>query len=115
MLGPSALSARLAAIMIRIRSGGVDQLARNALAAALTPTGKLDCRGHALLVYDARNPAFQAGGEAEEQWKAAVATCRVPGLLRRLNRQRLMAALIHAPELKDLVDGVREKCGLEPE
>ena len=92
----------------------VYQLARNALAASLTPAGKLDCRGHVLVVYDARNPKFQAGGEAEKQWALAVAACRVPGLLRRLSWQRLLAAIAPASELAYLADGLREKYGLEP-
>jgi hypothetical protein len=92
----------------------VYQLARNALAASLTPEGKLDCRGHVLVVYDARNPKFQAGGEAEKQWALAVAACRGPGLLRRLSWQRLLAAIAPASELAYLADGLREKYGLEP-
>lgn len=93
----------------------VYQLARNALAAALTPMGQLDSTGgHALVVYDARNPNFQAGGKAEEQWDLAVKACRVPGLLRRLSWQRLLAAIAPSSELAYLVDGVREKYGLEP-
>ena len=94
----------------------VYQLARNTLAAALTPDGKPNRTvGHALVVYDARNPEFQVGGEAERQWNQAVAACRMPGLLRRLSWQRLMAAIARAPELEYLVDGAREKYGLEPD
>ena len=95
--------------------GGVYQLARNALAAALTPKGKLDPNaGHGLVVYDARNPEFQAGGKAESQWVTVSAACRVPGLVRRLSWQSLLAAIARASELAYLVDGVREKYGLEP-
>lgn len=95
--------------------GDVYQLTRNALAAALTPTGQLDSTGgHALVVYDARNPNFQAGGKAEEQWDLAVTACRVPRLLRRLSWQRLLAAIAPASKLAYLVDGLREKYGLEP-
>ncbi len=43
--------------------GRVYQLARNALAATVSPDGRLDqTTGHALVVYDARNPEFQDGG-----------------------------------------------------
>ena len=91
----------------------VYQLARNALAAALTPSGTLDpTGGHVLVVYDARNPVFQANGRAERQWKIAINSCRVPGLLRRLSWQCLLAALARAPELGYLVNGVKKKYGL---
>ena len=94
--------------------GEVYQLARNALAAALTPHGELDpTGGHALIVYDARNPKFQGEDKAERQWNQAVAACRMPGLLRRLSWQRLMTAFACVPELEYLVDGVRDKYGIE--
>ena len=96
--------------------GSVYQLARNALAAALTPDGELDpAGGHALVVYDARNLAFQPGGKARKQWEAAFAACLVPGFMRRLSWQRLMAVLARAPELAYLVDGVGRKCGFRPD
>lgn len=91
----------------------VYQLARNALAAALTPDGKLDpATGHALVVYDARNPEFRGNGKAGKQWTLATAACRVPGLMRRVSWQRLMPAIARAPELAYLVDGVGRKYGL---
>jgi hypothetical protein len=91
----------------------VYQLARNVLAAVLTPDGELDpAGGHALIVYDARNPAFMVGGEADRQWEAAVAACLVPGLLRRLSWQRLLAFMATAPELAWLVTALGAKYGL---
>ena len=96
--------------------GETYQLARNALAATLTPGGQLDPgRGHVLVVYDARNPGFRGEAKAEQQWKAVVASCRVPGLVRRVSWQRLMAAIADTQELAYLVDGVAEKYGLEPD
>lgn len=94
--------------------GAVYQLARNALAAAITPGGEIDpARGHALVIYDALNPAFDAGGEADRQWEAAISACLVPGLLRRVSWQRLLGFIAPAPELAWLVDGLREKYGIE--
>ena len=94
----------------------VYQLARNALVAALTPDGKPNRTvGHALVVYDARNPEFQVEGEAERQWNQAVVACRMPGLLRRLSWQHLMTAIAYAPELKYLVNGVKGKYDIEPD
>ena len=91
------------------------QLARNALAACFAPDGSFDPnRGHVLLVYDDRNPAFADGGEAERQWRDALVACRVPGLLRRVSWQRLAAALAVAPELAWLAEGLRAKYGIEP-
>ena len=96
--------------------GNSYQLARNALAAALTLDGVLDpARGHVLVMYDARNPEFGVGGKAESQWELAIAACRVSGLVRRLSWQRLMAAIAPAPELVYLVDGVGKKYGVEPD
>jgi len=76
------------------------QLARNALAAVVKSDGTIDtARGHALIVYDARNPAFQAGGIADKQWEAALAACLVTGLMRRLSWQRLLSFIGAAPDL----------------
>ena len=91
-------------------------MARNALAAALTPHGELDpTGGHALIVYDARNPKFQDGGKATKQWNKAVSACHVQGLLRRLSWQRLMTAFTCVRELEYLVNGVGDKYGIEPD
>ena len=98
------------------RFGEVYQLARNALAATINSDGKLDAgSGHALLLYDARNPEFRSGGKAELQWQTAIAACRVPGLLRRLSWQRLSRALEAAPEFSYLIEAVNQKYGLKPE
>ena len=89
------------------------QLARNVLAATLTPVGEFDPdTGHVLIVYDDRNPAFQPNGRAWAQWQAAVDDCRYRGVLRRLSWQRLLSSLAKAPEFAYLVHGLREKYGL---
>lgn len=96
--------------------GAVYQLARNALAAVVTPAGSLDPgSGHMLVVYDVRNPAFQAGGTADRQWEAVVAACLFPGLLRRLSWQRLLGYIAEAKDLAWLVDSLEEKYGLVPD
>jgi len=80
------------------------------------PDGTVDtARGHALIVYDARNPAFQAGGVADKQWQTALAACLVPGLMRRISWQRLLKFIGAAQDLAWLVGGLREKYGLIPE
>jgi len=89
------------------------QLARNALAATLTPEGDFNPdTGHLLIVYDDRNPAFQPNGRAWTQWQAAVGDCRYQGLMRRLSWQRLLASLANAPEFEYLVNGLGKKYGL---
>ena len=65
---------------------GTYQLARNVLAACVQPDGTVDANsGHALVIYDDRNPAFLPGGEAAQQWEAAtwalVRRSRLPPVL----------------------------------
>ncbi len=85
------------------------QLARNALAAKVSPKGRVDIEnGHVLVLYDDRNPEFHGCGKAEKQWRKAVSACLVPGLFRRLSWQRLASYLAQAPELDYLVYGLRK-------
>lgn len=94
--------------------GKVYQLARNALAAALTSRGRLDpASGHALVIYDVRNPEFRRDGKAGKQWDLAIRECRIPGFVRRLSWQSLIKVLLGAPELAYLIDGLGKKYGLE--
>ena len=101
--------------LLPCRFGEVYQLARNALAATVGPDGKLSATsGHALLLYDARNPEFQSGGKAEQQWLSAIVASRVPGLLRRLSWQRLLRVLEASADLSYLVEAINQKYGLKP-
>ena len=96
--------------------GATYQLARNALAATITTEGGLKPdRGHVLVLYDARNPAFRAGGKADRQWQLVVGASLHQGLFRLLSWQSLLATLVNAPELAYLIDGLGEKYGLEPD
>jgi hypothetical protein len=68
------------------------QLARNVLAVCVDEAGALDLkRGHALIIYDARNPSLVSGGEGDRQWRAASNALRVPGLLRRMSWQAFIS------------------------
>ena len=88
-------------------------LARNPLTATVMPSGEVDpAGGHAPVVYDSRNPTFDAGGEADRQWEAAVGACLVPGLLRRVSWRCLAGFITQASELTWLVDGLGEKYGI---
>ena len=93
----------------------VYQLARNALAATVTECGFDPNSGHVLVVYDARNPEFAAGGVAGRQYESAISACRVPGLIRRLSWQRLVGAFTCAPELTYLLAGLEGKYSIRPE
>lgn len=94
---------------------GTYQLVRNVLAACVDSEGSVDAdRGHALILYDARHPGFQPGGDAAEQWDAAVEGLVDPSVLRRCSWQRLVAVLDRCGELSWLVDGLAAKYGIEP-
>ena len=68
------------------------QLARNILAACVGEGGALSIdRGHALIIYDRRNPTMAMGGEGDRQWCTALAALKAPGLLRRLSWQAFIA------------------------
>jgi len=91
----------------------VYHLTRNPLTATVMPSGEVDpAGGHAPVVYDSRNPTFDAGGEADRQWEAAVGACLVPGLLRRVSWRCLAGFITQASELTWLVDGLGEKYGI---
>ena len=91
------------------------QLTRNALAATVSAGGFDRNSGHVLVVYDARNPEYAAGGTAQRQYESAIRDCRVPGLIRRLSWQRLAWAFTGAPEFGYLLAGLEDKYGIKPE
>ena len=69
------------------------QLARNVLAATLR-NGRVDLdAGHAVLVYDERNPAFQADGPGYGAWRDTRAQLLRPSALRRASWQQIVGAL----------------------
>ena len=73
-------------------------LARHVLAACVEPDGPVDADGeHALVIDDARHPAFLSGGEAARPWDAATgALVRRPRLC-RCSWPRLVAHRSHDP------------------
>ena len=67
------------------------QLVRNVLAASIRPDGKLyPERGHAVLIYDERNPEFQEGGKRFKAFKDTQAALKDPMLLRKCSWQRIL-------------------------
>ena len=91
------------------------QLVRNALAAAVAEDGSLEPdRGHALILYDARNPAVR--GDRQSRSAVASRDCGVPdpGLLRRLSWQQLLVNLDGRADLSWLTSALKAKYGLVP-
>jgi hypothetical protein len=89
------------------------QLVRNVLAACVNSSGSLDTEsGHALVIYDARNPAFQPGGTADSQWLATLAALQQPSVLRRVSWQAVVGHLSQNADLQWLTRGLRDKYGL---
>lgn len=86
------------------------QLVRNILAACVDDGRVVPDRGHALVVYDARNPVFapHAGGTFETLREQLVE----PKLLRRCSWQAIIAAMAGYKDLRWLVQGLEEKYGL---
>ena len=88
------------------------QLVRNVLAACVTPDGRIDTsNAHALIIYDARNPSFQDGGIANNQWKTAQAALKEPGLLRSCSWQSVVEHLSLGGDVTWLVDQLKKKYG----
>jgi hypothetical protein len=89
------------------------QLVRNVLAACLREDATLDTEtAHALVIFDARNPAFHLGGKADAQWRATTDALRYPRLLRRISWRRIAAHLAQFHDLNWLTLGLREKYGI---
>jgi Restriction Endonuclease associating with ARP len=90
------------------------QLVRNVLAAC-TRGERLDTeRGHALVIYDRRNPTMSTGGHGEAQWKRASDSLRPPGALRRLSWQAFIGQWPSDAVLDWLKDELAAKYGLRP-
>jgi len=87
------------------------QLVRNILAACVRPNGDLDPAGHAVLLYDARNPAFGDGGKGYLAWQAVRSALKNPMQLRSCTWQELVACLRRDDQLNWLTEALRSKYG----
>jgi hypothetical protein len=87
------------------------QLVRNVLAATVRQDRVETASGHALIIYDERNPAFWPG-DARSAYDAVCKALRHPGLLRKVSWQRVIGQLSAAGDLRWLVDGLEAKYGL---
>ena len=88
------------------------QLVRNVLAATVRKDRVETASGHALIIYDERNPAFWPGGDARSAYDAVCKALRHPCLLRTVSWQRVIDQLSAAGDLRWLVDGLEAKYGL---
>lgn len=87
------------------------QVVRNVLAAAVGRDGALTA-GHALIIYDARNPAFRAGGAAQQAIVETQQALRDAARLRTLSWQAITARLRQVGALPWLTDALGAKYGL---
>jgi hypothetical protein len=94
--------------------GETYQLVRNILAACITPDQRIETgNAHALVIYDARNPAFQEGGKANRQWLAVKGALRNPDSLRSCSWQRLISHISRDAGLRWMVDALNAKYGFD--
>jgi hypothetical protein len=96
------------------------QLVRNVLAASLKPRGSHDesenvglSDGHAVLVYDERNPEFQEGGKGWQAWEQTKAGLKQgkKDLLQICTWQQIISAMKKEATLTGLVDMLHMKYG----
>lgn len=91
------------------------QLVRNILAACVAKDGRLDLEGgHALVLYDSRNPAMQPGGTGDQQWRATAGSLQTDGVLKRLTWQSFVGQWPDEPVLDWLKDELAAKYGIVP-
>ena len=91
------------------------QLIRNLLAACVQKNDMVDLEdSHALIIYDASNPAFHEGGLARKQLAAARSALKAPDMLRSVSWQALIDHLESSEELTWLTGQLRAKYGFRP-
>jgi hypothetical protein len=89
------------------------QLVRNVLAAGVKPDGTVSLdHGHAVLIYDCRNPAFQENGEGLMAYQETQNALHEPGMLRKCSWQRILGHLREKDILPWLIQELCAKYGL---
>jgi hypothetical protein len=92
------------------------QLARNVLAACVREDGFVSPSiGHALVIYDKRNPKFSEGGKEAEVFRRTQNALRESQALRKISWQRIAAVLWKHEELRWLFGKLEKKYGIKPE
>jgi hypothetical protein len=89
------------------------QLVRNILAVNVQPDGHISQNsGHAVLIYDERNPAFQNGGAGDIAYREVKAALRDSTLLRKCSWQRITQQMRNRNLLPWLTEELARKYGL---
>lgn len=89
------------------------QLVRNILAVGVKSDGTASVDdGHAVLIYDERNPAFQAGGAGLAAYTETQRALREPTMLRKCSWQRIIQHISHGGFLSWLTEELALKYGL---
>ena len=89
------------------------QLVRNVLAVAVTPGGAVSAHsGHAILIYDERNPAFGSNGKGLEAYTQTQRALHEPGMLRKCSWQRIVQHIRSRKLLPWLTERLALKYGL---
>ncbi len=89
------------------------QLVRNVLAACVRENGELQCdKGHAVLLYDNRNPEFKSGGQGFIAFQEVKDALKKPSLLQKCTWQQVLLSIRSYQELDWLSDLLFEKYGL---
>jgi hypothetical protein len=89
------------------------QLVRNVLAVSVDGEGVVNPgKGHAVLIYDERNPAFISGGAGHTAYEKTRDALREKSTLRRCSWQSILQHLRRAGALKWLTDDLSAKYGL---
>ncbi len=89
------------------------QLVRNILAVGVKSDGTVSVDdGHAVLIYDERNPAFQRGGDGLAAYTATKQALREATMLRKCSWQRIIQHIRHRGILSWLTDHIAVKYGL---
>jgi hypothetical protein len=89
------------------------QLVRNILAACVTEDSKVDTENaHALVIYDACNPAYQEGGKGFEQLQKVKRALRDNTVLRTCSWQKLIRHISRDPDAEWLCNAVNAKYAL---
>ncbi len=89
------------------------QLVRNILSVCIREDGAIDPdKGHAVLVYDDRNPAFQSDGIGELAWQQCNQSLKYPWLLQKCSWQTIVKCLRHDSTLRWLTDEIDLKYGI---
>jgi len=89
------------------------QLVRNILAACMQPDGTFSPnKGHVVLIYDQRNPAFQKGGSGHIAFKETQNALLNPKLLRKCSWQDIVSHLKNKHDFSWLTEQLELKYGM---